>query len=175
MQALQFLDVISMKDPSQKAQFFRTTLTEVIPFIPRVNFKVPFGKCKTESLFLKIGGAFSFNFILTFFYCDFLTQLFKSNLWSGILIYDMRLFKKQDNVTTNTFMKFLHFYMTLEIMVPTHVANPWAGNQESGGFGSRFGASSLSSQRMQSRGICGHCQTCFEVSLHDDCVNFMLM
>ena len=37
VQALQFLDVIGMKDPSQKAQFFRTTLTEVFPFIPRVN------------------------------------------------------------------------------------------------------------------------------------------
>ncbi|TRY61045.1 hypothetical protein TCAL_08271, partial [Tigriopus californicus] len=35
VQALQFLDVISMKDPSQKAQFFRTTLSEVFPFIPR--------------------------------------------------------------------------------------------------------------------------------------------
>lgn len=35
VQALQFLDVISMKDPSQKAQFFRTTLAEVFPFIPR--------------------------------------------------------------------------------------------------------------------------------------------
>ena len=38
VQALQFLDVISMKDPSQKSQFFRTTLTEVFPFIPRVSF-----------------------------------------------------------------------------------------------------------------------------------------
>ena len=37
VQALQFLDVISMKDPSQKAQFFRTTLTEVFPYIPRVS------------------------------------------------------------------------------------------------------------------------------------------
>ena len=35
VQALQFLDVIGMKDPSQKAQFFRTTLTQVFPFIPR--------------------------------------------------------------------------------------------------------------------------------------------
>ena len=40
VQALQFLDVISMKDPSQKAQFFRTTLTQVFPFIPRVSLKV---------------------------------------------------------------------------------------------------------------------------------------
>ena len=37
VQALQFLDVIGMKDPSQKAQFFRVTLTQVFPFIPRVN------------------------------------------------------------------------------------------------------------------------------------------
>ena len=35
VQALQFLDVIGMKDPSQKSQFFRTTLTQVFPFIPR--------------------------------------------------------------------------------------------------------------------------------------------
>ena len=45
VQALQFLDVISMKDPSQKAQFFRITLTQVFPFIPRVrNFNVSLGK-----------------------------------------------------------------------------------------------------------------------------------
>ena len=37
VQALQFLDVISMKDPSQKAQFFRTTLTDIFPYIPRVR------------------------------------------------------------------------------------------------------------------------------------------
>ena len=37
VQALQFLDVIAMKDPSQKSQFFRTTLTEVFPFIPRAS------------------------------------------------------------------------------------------------------------------------------------------
>ena len=36
VQALQFLDVIGMKDPSQKAQFFRVTMTQVFPFIPRV-------------------------------------------------------------------------------------------------------------------------------------------
>ncbi|CAB4059969.1 SCYL2 [Lepeophtheirus salmonis] len=35
VQALQFLDVIGMKDPSQKSQFFRTTLTDVFPFVPR--------------------------------------------------------------------------------------------------------------------------------------------
>ena len=35
VQALQFLDVIGMKDPSQKSQFFRVTLTQVFPFIPR--------------------------------------------------------------------------------------------------------------------------------------------
>ncbi|XP_043286270.1 SCY1-like protein 2 isoform X2 [Venturia canescens] len=33
--ALQFLDVISMKDPSQKAHFYRTTLKEVLHYIPR--------------------------------------------------------------------------------------------------------------------------------------------
>ncbi|XP_037085326.1 SCY1-like protein 2 isoform X2 [Pollicipes pollicipes] len=33
--ALQFLDVINMKDPSQKSNFFRITLPEVLPYIPR--------------------------------------------------------------------------------------------------------------------------------------------
>ncbi|CAG7727444.1 unnamed protein product [Allacma fusca] len=33
--ALQFLDVISMKDPSQKAHFYRHSLKEVLPYIPR--------------------------------------------------------------------------------------------------------------------------------------------
>lgn len=35
--ALQFLDVINMKDPTQKAHFYRTTLREILPFIPRVS------------------------------------------------------------------------------------------------------------------------------------------
>ncbi len=35
--ALQFLDVINMKDPTQKAHFYRNTLREVLPFIPRVS------------------------------------------------------------------------------------------------------------------------------------------
>lgn len=35
--ALQFLDVISMKDPTQKAHFYRHSLKEVLPYIPRVN------------------------------------------------------------------------------------------------------------------------------------------
>lgn len=35
--ALQFLDVIKMKDPTQKAHFYRNTLREALPFIPRVN------------------------------------------------------------------------------------------------------------------------------------------
>ncbi|XP_051175555.1 SCY1-like protein 2 isoform X2 [Leptopilina boulardi] len=33
--ALQFLDVINMKDPTQKGHFYRTTLKEAIPYIPR--------------------------------------------------------------------------------------------------------------------------------------------
>ncbi|KAJ6640725.1 SCY1-like protein 2 [Pseudolycoriella hygida] len=33
--ALQFLDVINMKDPTQKAHFYRNTLREVLPAIPR--------------------------------------------------------------------------------------------------------------------------------------------
>lgn len=35
--ALQFLDVIVMKDPSQKAHFYRNTLKDALPFIPRVS------------------------------------------------------------------------------------------------------------------------------------------
>lgn len=35
--ALQFLDVINMKDPTQKAHFYRSTLKDALPFIPRVN------------------------------------------------------------------------------------------------------------------------------------------
>ncbi|XP_055388592.1 SCY1-like protein 2 [Condylostylus longicornis] len=34
--ALQFLDVINMKDPTQKTHFYRTTLRDVLPLIPRV-------------------------------------------------------------------------------------------------------------------------------------------
>ncbi|XP_063239604.1 SCY1-like protein 2 [Bacillus rossius redtenbacheri] len=33
--ALQFLDVINMKDPSQKSHFYRNTLKDVLPYIPR--------------------------------------------------------------------------------------------------------------------------------------------
>lgn len=38
--AMQFLDVINMKDPTQKAHFYRTTLKDVLPFIPRVSNQV---------------------------------------------------------------------------------------------------------------------------------------
>lgn len=34
--ALQFLDVINMKDPGQKSQFYRTTLKDILPCIPKV-------------------------------------------------------------------------------------------------------------------------------------------
>lgn len=37
MHALQFLDVINMKDPTQKAHFYRSTLKDALPFIPRVS------------------------------------------------------------------------------------------------------------------------------------------
>ncbi|KAI9550555.1 hypothetical protein GHT06_005057 [Daphnia sinensis] len=33
--ALQFLDVINMKDPGQKSQFYRTTLKDILPSIPK--------------------------------------------------------------------------------------------------------------------------------------------
>ena len=35
--ALQFLDVINMKDPSQKSHFYRVTLTDILPAIPKVR------------------------------------------------------------------------------------------------------------------------------------------
>jgi hypothetical protein len=35
--ALQFLDVINMKDSTQKAHFYRNTLKEVLPYIPKVS------------------------------------------------------------------------------------------------------------------------------------------
>lgn len=38
--ALQFLDVINMKDLPQKVNFYRTTLKEVLPYIPRVSLQV---------------------------------------------------------------------------------------------------------------------------------------
>ena len=40
VQALQYLDGIHSKDPKEKAQFFRTTLTEVFPLIPQVSFHI---------------------------------------------------------------------------------------------------------------------------------------
>ncbi|XP_065171886.1 SCY1-like protein 2 isoform X3 [Atheta coriaria] len=33
--ALQFLDVINMKDPTQKAHFYRSTLKEALPYVPK--------------------------------------------------------------------------------------------------------------------------------------------
>ncbi|CAH0716092.1 unnamed protein product, partial [Brenthis ino] len=35
IQAMQFLDVITMKDPAQKSHFYRTALVEALPFIPK--------------------------------------------------------------------------------------------------------------------------------------------
>ncbi|XP_066900810.1 SCY1-like protein 2, partial [Halyomorpha halys] len=35
VQALQFLDVIKMKDPNQKSHFYRNTLKDTLPYIPR--------------------------------------------------------------------------------------------------------------------------------------------
>lgn len=33
---MQFLDVITMKDPNQKANFYRGTLIDALPYIPKV-------------------------------------------------------------------------------------------------------------------------------------------
>lgn len=43
--ALQFLDVINMKDPTQKTHFYRTTLMETLPTIPKVSAWLPFLEC----------------------------------------------------------------------------------------------------------------------------------
>ena len=37
VQALQFLECIESKDTNQKAQFFRNSLVEVLPIIPKVS------------------------------------------------------------------------------------------------------------------------------------------
>lgn len=42
--ALQFLDVINMKDPGQKSQFYRTTLKDILPSIPKVRNNYWFNK-----------------------------------------------------------------------------------------------------------------------------------
>lgn len=34
---LQYLDIITMKDPSQKAHFYRHQLSDVLPYIPKVS------------------------------------------------------------------------------------------------------------------------------------------
>jgi len=39
--ALKFLDVVNMKDTQQKSQFYKTTLIEAMPMIPRVSALVP--------------------------------------------------------------------------------------------------------------------------------------
>lgn len=59
--ALQFLDVINMKDPGQKSQFYRTTLKDMLPCIPKVlnhilslNLYVPYLYC--TSLFRNCGS-----------------------------------------------------------------------------------------------------------------------
>jgi len=38
VQALQTLDTIMMKDPTQKNHFYRNTLQESLPYIPKVSF-----------------------------------------------------------------------------------------------------------------------------------------
>lgn len=37
VETLQNLDVINLKDPVLKAQFYRSTLKEALPFLPRVS------------------------------------------------------------------------------------------------------------------------------------------
>lgn len=37
IQAMQFLDVITVKDPAQKSHFYRSALIEALPFIPKVT------------------------------------------------------------------------------------------------------------------------------------------
>lgn len=51
--ALQFLDVINMKDPTQKAYFYRSTLKDALPFIPRVSDNEMCGKHLSEFLLVQ--------------------------------------------------------------------------------------------------------------------------
>lgn len=37
---MQFLDVVTMKDPNQKTNFYRNTLIDALPFIPKVHLLV---------------------------------------------------------------------------------------------------------------------------------------
>ncbi|KAI8430918.1 hypothetical protein MSG28_001036, partial [Choristoneura fumiferana] len=39
IQAMQFLDVITMKDPNQKANFYRVTLIDALPYIPKMEVR----------------------------------------------------------------------------------------------------------------------------------------
>ena len=52
VQALQFLECIDSKDTNQKAQFFRNSLVEVLPIIPKVSQLVTFYVSKVILYFL---------------------------------------------------------------------------------------------------------------------------
>lgn len=66
--ALQFLDVINMKDPTQKTHFYRSTLKDVLPYIPRVSRKLEIICCIIHSgyrraIFNKYNSAHIYNHI----------------------------------------------------------------------------------------------------------------
>ena len=63
--ALQFLDVINMKDPTQKAHFYRNTLKDSLPYIPRVS-----GASRTHSA-RAIKPSIKLPFSVSVFQCVF--------------------------------------------------------------------------------------------------------
>lgn len=69
--ALQFLDVVKMKDPTQKAHFYRNTLRDVLPFIPRVNIQLKIAYMKTSDI------------PYTNTQCSMLSRPHQHNIWSA--------------------------------------------------------------------------------------------
>lgn len=76
--ALKFLDVVNMKDTQQKSQFYKTTLIEAMPLIPRVS--------DAQSYFP--GGFFSSgtgcNRFLKFFFSGTFIRFFGRRNWQRI-------------------------------------------------------------------------------------------
>jgi len=56
--ALKFLDVVNMKDTQQKSQFYKTTLIEAMPMIPRVSATVPWPILSTGNGCSHVGRTF---------------------------------------------------------------------------------------------------------------------
>lgn len=79
MNALQFLDVIVMKDPSQKAHFYRNTLKDALPFIPRVSICIKASPKRVEQ------KAYEFLVMLNSPNSEPKTHFTQVKLWGGNL------------------------------------------------------------------------------------------